>query len=299
MQDLISFKDLKKEDADSILSSAKEMEENLYKKYSLHKGKLATLAFFEPSTRTSLSFQAAARRLGIEIINYSHNTSSSKKGESFEDTIKMFDGYSDVIILRHPDAGSAQLAADVANSPVINAGDGANQHPTQALIDLYTIQKKFGKIENLNISLVGDLKYGRTVHSLIYALAMHNANITLISPKELEMDLKIIENVKKKFNAKLTLSQKIDAKNADVIYMTRIQKERFTHPLEAEKMQGSYSLSSSILKNAKKEMIILHPLPRLEEIPAEIDSSPHAYYFKQAHNGVPVRMAILHHCLSR
>jgi aspartate carbamoyltransferase catalytic subunit len=232
-------------------------------------------------------------------ISYNHEQSSSKKGESLRDTIKIIDGYCDAIAIRHPSEGAARLAADVASAPVINAGDGSNQHPTQTLIDLYAIKKSKGKFEGLNVSLVGDLKFGRTTRSLSYALAMLGANVHLICVPGLEMSPDVISEIEEKFGSKITQSQKFDISDADVVYMTRIQSERFDDKYLAKRLQENYALSKKILQTAKKEMIIMHPLPRLSEIPDEIDSSPHAYYFEQAKCGVPVRMAVLHDCLSK
>ena len=297
MHDLISFESQTKADVIKILDLSKKMDENLYAQHNLHEGKIASLMFFEPSTRTNLSFSAAAQRLGMGVLDYKKEFSSAKKGESLQDTIKIIDGYSDVIIMRHPNEGSAKMAADISKAPLINAGDGANEHPTQALIDLYTIKKAKGKLEGLNVSLVGDLKFGRTVHSLVFGLAMFGANITLVSPKGLEMDASIIERAKKA-GAKISCTQKMQLENADVLYMTRLQEERFSSPAEAKKHEGSYKLNTDSLKFAKKEMIIMHPLPRMAELPAELDSSANAHYFEQAKNGVPVRMAIIHDCLT-
>lgn len=299
MHDLISLRDLSKDNILEYLYLAQEMEKNLYSKYDLHKGKLFSTMFFEPSTRTNLSFQSAAQRLGMACIPYSHELSSSKKGESLQDTIKIIDGYADAIAIRHPSEGSARLAADVASAPVINAGDGSNQHPTQTLIDLYAIKKAKGKFEGLNVSLVGDLKFGRTTRSLSYALAMLGANINLISVPGLEMDAALTLELEEKFGAKISVCKTFDISDADVLYMTRIQAERFEDKYLAKKLQENYSLGKQTLKGAKEGMIIMHPLPRLSEIPQEIDSSPHAYYFEQAKCGVPVRMAVLHHCLSK
>jgi len=299
MRDLISFRDLTKEDVNRYLSLASEMEKDTGSKYSLHTGKLAATLFFEASTRTNLSFQSAAQRLGMNPVPYVHEASSSKKGESLSDTIKVVAGYADIMVIRHSKEGVARLAADLCDIPVINAGDGKNQHPTQTLIDLYTIQKSKGKIENLNVSLLGDLKYARTMRSLVYALSMFGANITLISPKGLELDSEVILESKKKFGANIIQKHDMNIKDADVVYAGRIHKERFEDPYTAQKVQAEFRISPKILEHAKKEMILMHPLPKIDEIPPEVDSSPHAHYFTQARNGVPVRMAILHDCLTK
>ncbi|PIT83960.1 aspartate carbamoyltransferase [Candidatus Micrarchaeota archaeon CG10_big_fil_rev_8_21_14_0_10_45_29] len=299
MHGLISLNTLEKKDIGHYLSLAQEMEKNLCSKFNIHEGKIASTLFFEPSTRTNLSFQAAAQRLGMGTLDYSHTTSSSKKGESLQDTIKIVANYSDIIIMRHSKEGAAKMASEICNIPVINAGDGANEHPTQALIDLYTIKKELKKLEGLNVCLVGDLKYGRTIHSLLRPLVLFGANITLVSPPQLHLEKKMLDSLKKELGAQISYADSIDTSNSDVIYMTRIQEERFPSKEEASALRGSYQLNAQMLENAKKEMIILHPLPRLDEIPAEIDSSPHAKYFEQAKNGVPVRMAILHDCLTK
>jgi len=299
MHGLISLNTFEKKDIGHYLSLSQEMGKNLFSKFNTHGGKIASTLFFEPSTRTNLSFQAAAQRLGMGTLDYSHATSSSKKGESLQDTLKIVANYSDIIIIRHPKEGTAKMASQICDIPVINAGDGANEHPTQALIDLYTIKKELNKLEGLNICLVGDLKYGRTIHSLLRPLALFNAEITLVSPPQLRLEAKMIDSLKSELGAQISYADSIDASHADVIYMTRMQKERFSSQQEAQALRALCQLTAQMLENAKKEMIILHPLPRLGEIPAEIDSSPHAKYFEQAKNGVPVRMAILHDCLTK
>ncbi|MFH0927729.1 MAG: aspartate carbamoyltransferase, partial [Candidatus Micrarchaeota archaeon] len=246
-----------------------------------------------------LSFQSAAQRLGMNPVPYNHETSSSKKGESLTDTIKIVSGYADIAIIRHAQEGVPRLAADICDIPVINAGDGKNQHPTQTLIDLYTIQKAKGKIEGLNITLLGDLKHARTMRSLAYALSMFGANMGFISPKGLEMDEEVISECKKLFSANITQSHEMQIKGADVVYAGRVHKERFDDPYKAQKLQEEFRISPKILEDAKEGMILMHPLPKIDEIPPEVDSSPHAHYFQQAKNGVPVRMAILHDCLTK
>jgi aspartate carbamoyltransferase catalytic subunit len=275
------------------------MQKNLKSSYTLHKGKIASTLFFEASTRTNLSFQSAAQRLGMSTIQYVHEASSSKKGESVSDTIKIVSSYSDIIAIRHPQEGVARLAGDICEIAVVNAGDGKNQHPSQTLIDLYTIEKSKGKIDGLNVTLLGDLKHARTMRSLLYALSMFGANVTLISPKGLEMDSSVICESKDNFGTKITQSNEINLKDSDVVYVGRIHTERFEDSYLAKKLQSQFRICASLLKNVKKDMILLHPLPKIDEIPAEIDSSSHAHYFEQAKNGVPVRMAILHDCLSR
>ncbi len=291
--DIISMRELDKKTIEAIFGRAEEMEKG---KFRERKGILAT-AFFEASTRTKLSFQSAAERLGMKVIDFAPESSSLVKGESFSDTIRTLDNYADAMVLRHPKEGSSRLAARLAGHPVINGGDGANEHPTQALVDLYTIRKEKGKIQDLNIVLFGDLKHARTMHSLIYALAMFGAKITLIAPKGMELAKEIVEEIKSKFGTKIMEKSAPDFADADVIYVTRVQEERFADKYEAKKIREQFRLRTSDLKAAKKDVIVLHPLPKIDEIEAEVDKSPHAKYFGQAANAVPVRMAIIDHCL--
>lgn len=254
---------------------------------------MATL-FFEPSTRTRLSFESAMKRLGGNVITMADAKSSSAvKGESVYDSAKVAEKYSDIIVMRHPLDGSARVAAEATNIPVINGGDGKNQHPTQTLLDLYTIKKTQKKINGLNVALVGDLKYGRTVHSLAYALKLFNCNLFLVSPKELSMPDHIIKELQQKMI--ITSHTKIEEiiNKVDILYMTRIQKERFADPAEYEKVKDEYMLKSSMLKNVKKNLKIMHPLPRVNEISIDVDATKYAHYFEQAGNGVPIRQAVL------
>jgi aspartate carbamoyltransferase catalytic subunit len=298
MRDLISIRDLEKKDIEAFLSEASAMERLLGKKQSnLLSGKLVANMFFEPSTRTNMSFQAAAKRLGARVLTFHSGSSSSAKGETLSDTIRMMDGYSDAIVIRHPVEGAARFAADIAAHPVINAGDGGNQHPTQTLIDLYTIKKLKGKIEGLNITLLGDLKHARAMRSLLYGLSIFGAQVTLSSPASLQMDEQILSEVASKFGAKPRQTSQIDLKGCDVLYVCRIQKERFSDPYEAERVQKEFRVGSSLLAEAEKGMAIMHPLPKVDEIPPEVDNTAFAKYFEQAKNGVPVRMAVLHRCI--
>jgi aspartate carbamoyltransferase catalytic subunit len=295
MHDLISIRDIEKKEILSILAESSNIEKNK-KKYSLVlKDKIIANLFFEASTRTNLSFQAATALLGGRTLEFRPSTSSTVKGESFADTIKIIDGYADGIIIRHPLEGSARFAADLAEHPVINAGDGGNQHPTQTLIDLYTILKIKKKIEGLNITLLGDLKHARAMRSLLYGLAMFGANVTLVSPPSLSMDNDILLEVKEKFGITPESTSKIDLKDCDVVYICRIQKERFSDPYEAEKIQKEFRIDFETLKKAKEDIAILHPLPKVNELPYELDFDKRAKYFEQAKNGVPVRMAVLKH----
>ncbi len=294
-RDIISIRDFKKEEIEYILKKSEEMERLLKRERELDvlKGKILACLFFEPSTRTRLSFEAAMKRLGGETIGFSKTEATSiAKGESFVDTIKTVENYCDAIVIRHPREGSARLAAEVSDKPVINAGDGANQHPTQTLLDLYTIKREKGTL-NLNIALLGDLKYARTIHSLAYALAMFKPRLYLVSPKELELPKEVLEEVecRCKVSVHRSLSEVIE--EIDVLYVTRIQRERYPDEKEYEKVKGAYKITLETLKNAKEGLIILHPLPRVDEIDPSIDRTKHAKYFKQVFYGIPVRMAIL------
>ena len=292
VQDLVSIRDTDKRWITSIFKLADSMNG----KAPINKlsGKVLSTLFFEPSTRTRLSFHTAAARLGIQLLDIeSVGESSMVKGETLVDTIKIVDGYADCIVLRHPLEGSARLAADLAEHPVINAGDGGNQHPTQTLIDLYTMNRLKKRIAGLRVSLVGDLKYARTMHSLLYGLAMFGAEITLISPKALEMEPTAIDDAREAFGATVDVSNKMDFRACDVLYVCRIQKERFADPYEAVRMQQQFRITLDSLEGAKDDMIILHPLPKVDEISPEVDRSEKVRYFEQARYGVPVRMAIL------
>lgn len=296
-KNIISIKDFSKKEISYIMEYAKKMVPYAHgEKYSeISKGKVLSSLFFEPSTRTRLSFDSAMSRLGGKVIGFSDpNITSRKKGESLADTIKMADSYSDVIVIRHPKEGAARLAAKFADSPVLNAGDGAGRHPTQCLLDLFTILTEKKKIKNKNIVVVGDLKYGRTVHSLAYALSLYGADLTFVSPKSLKMPKEVMDECKE-LGVEPSYTSKLNKaiKDADVLYVTRIQKERFPDAEEYNRVVGSYKINLDLLKSVKKDMIIMHPLPRVTEIEPGVDKTPHALYFKQAFNGVPVRMALL------
>jgi aspartate carbamoyltransferase catalytic subunit len=291
-RDIISIKDLSKADILKIISTAEKLENN--RKLLMEHKVMATL-FFEPSTRTRLSFTSAMERLGGKVLGFENSdVTSVTKGETVWDTIKMVEQYADIIVIRNPIEGSARLAAEASRVPVINAGDGANQHPTQTLLDLYTIKKEKGALDNLNIAFVGDLKYGRTVHSLSMALAYFNVAQYFIAPKALQMPKEYLEELSKKG---ISFIQEEDlmkiAKDLDIIYMTRIQKERFPDPVEYNKLKGIYKINKSLLKSAKKDVRILHPLPRVDEIDKDLDQTENAAYFRQAGNGVIVRQAII------
>lgn len=292
-RDIISINDFSKEEILHILKLVRQVENR--PKASILKGKILATLFFEPSTRTSLSFSSAMEQLGGEVIGFSNaNVTSIQKGESLWDTIKMTEQYADIIVIRHPLEGSARLAAEAASVPVINGGDGANQHPTQTMLDLYTIQKTKNKLDGLHIGFVGDLKYGRTVHSLVIALSHFNPTFYFIAPDELQMPESYTDELfQKKIKYFKTADLNRFAKEIDVLYVTRIQKERFPDPLEYEKFKGIYKIDEQFLQNVKKDLKIMHPLPRVGEIDKAVDSTSHAAYFGQAANGIPVRKALL------
>ncbi len=296
-RDIISIRDLSKEEIELILSEADKMLPIAEGRETseILRGKILATLFFEPSTRTRLSFETAMLRLGGGVIGFSTTEGTSvMKGESLSDTIKVVEGYADVIVIRHPYEGSAKLAAEVSAKPVINGGDGAGQHPTQTLLDLYTMKREAGGIDDKIIVLLGDLKYGRTVHSLSYALALFNTEIRLVSPPSLKMPEEIIRDLKE-LGAKVKeyTSLKEAIRDADILYVTRIQKERFPDPTEYIKVAGSYRIDLTILRDVKESLIIMHPLPRVDEIAPDVDKTKHAKYFIQSFYGVPVRMAIL------
>ena len=296
-RDVLSIRDFSPADIQLVLRTARKMVPIAIgeKRSRSLEGKILSTLFYEPSTRTRLSFESAMARLGGRALGFSSAEGTSvQKGETLADTIRMVEAYSDAIVLRHPHEGAARLAAEFTEKPVINAGDGAGQHPTQTLLDLYTIWDEKGSFEGQNVTLVGDLKYGRTVHSLAYALAELGAHLTFVSPPTLEMPPEILEQVKEKglsFRAAHRLEEVI--RDTDVLYVTRIQKERFPDPQEYEKVAGSYRVDMEVLRDAKRGLIIMHPLPRVTEIAPEVDRTKHAVYFKQAFNAVPVRMALL------
>jgi aspartate carbamoyltransferase catalytic subunit len=290
---LISINDFSRDEIIKILDLSEEFENNPHQ--PLLEGKVVGSLFFEPSTRTRLSFETAINRLGGRVVGFSDSASSSTtKGESLKDTIQMVSRYADLIVMRHPLEGSARFASEQSKVPVINAGDGANQHPTQTMLDLYSIRKTQGRLDNLNIFLVGDLKYGRTVHSLLMALSNFNPTFHFVSPRELRMPREyklFLEEHKIPYFEHGELSDIIY--KADIIYMTRVQKERFSDPMEYERVKNVYVLKNSMLEETKENMRVLHPLPRVNEIHPDVDNSPKAYYFNQAENGVYTRMALI------
>jgi len=296
-KDIISIKDFSKSEINHILKYAEKMIPFAKgeKQTTLLQGKILSSLFFEPSTRTRLSFESAMNRLHGRVIGFADPTATSqKKGETLADTIRMADAYSDFIVIRHPSEGAARLAAEFAEAPILNAGDGAGHHPTQCLLDLFTIYQEKKEIGKQNIILLGDLKYGRTVHSLAYALSLYGANLTFVSPKSLQMPREVVNECKQLGGSpKSTTKLEKSLSDADVLYVTRIQKERFPDLEEYNRVVGSYQITKTILEHAKEDLRIMHPLPRVTEISSEVDTTPHAVYFKQAFNGVPIRMALL------
>ena len=297
MAGLITMDDLSNEEIISILDDAERLlpvaKGDLY--LPLLQGKILGNLFFEPSTRTRMSFETAMKRLGGDVVNLGDvKTSSVVKGETLFDTIQMVDGYTDIIAMRHPRQGAARYAQDAAQVPILNGGDGAGHHPTQTMLDLFTIRQSHGKLENLKVVLAGDLRYGRTVHSLSHALIRFGCEIVLASPELLRMPKEIVEDLVA-HGAKVTETTDLygNLDSADVVYMTRIQKERFADEDEYVKVAGAYKLDASHLDGCKSEMIVMHPLPRVDEIHPSVDVTRHAKYFEQAFNGVVARMALL------
>jgi len=294
-RDIVSIKDFGKSDLEYIFSATDKIRAmKPGERGELGKGRTLGYIFYEPSTRTRMSFEAAMASLGGSFIGISELKSSSvEKGESLADTIRIIDLYSDVIVLRHPMDGSSRFAAELSENPIINAGSGSEEHPTQALLDLYTILKEKGRIDGLSIAIVGDLKYGRTVYSLLYGLANYKVDIHLVSPLSLAVRKESIYDVQGKL--KITEHSELDGvlQKADVLYVTRIQRERFPDLQEYEKVKGSYTIDNAMLGKAKKDVSVMHPLPRLDEISHSVDATKNAVYFRQAANGKELRAALL------
>jgi len=294
---LLSIQDFSKQEILHVLEAAKEFEKN--REQDFLRGKVIACLFFEPSTRTRLSFEAAINRLGARVIGFPDNKNTSQsKGETLEDTIKIVSNYVDMIVMRHPMEGAAAVAASVSPVPVINAGDGANQHPTQTLLDMYTILQTQGRLDGLTINMVGDLRYGRTVHSLSQAMSDFDPKFIFTAPEELRMPRKYLEE----FNAKgvpfvETASLEEHLNDCDILYMTRVQQERFPTREDYERVKDTYELTASMLSGVRPNMKVLHPLPRITEIAADVDDTPYAYYFQQAGNGMYVRMAVISYLL--
>jgi len=294
MKHVVSIEDLDKKSIMGILKRAKELlpvAKGKKKSKSLD-GKILATCFFEPSTRTRLSFESAMQRLGGSCIGFADPSATSHlKGETLSDAIRMVAGYSDAVVLRHPREGSAKLASEVSEVPIINGGDGAGQHPTQTLLDLFTIKDEIGKLDSLKVGMLGDLRYGRTVHSLSQALDRFNTNFFFISPESLAMPVHITDDLNGNWSTHESLSEVLP--KLDVLYVTRIQKERFPDIEDYKKVAGAYKINAVLLRNAKAKLKIMHPLPRVNEISTDVDETKHAAYFRQAFNGVPVRMALL------
>lgn len=294
---LISITDLTKDEIIRITELAAYFEEHPYK--PLLNGRVIASLFFEPSTRTRLSFESAINRLGARVIGFSDTANTSvSKGETFHDTIQVISNYCDMIVMRHSLEGAPRYASEFSKVPIVNAGDGANQHPSQTLLDLYSIKKTQGTLDGINIMMVGDLKYGRTVHSLLQALSHFNTKFTFVAPPELRMPEEYKQFLRDKGLEYTETTEIGDAINeADIVYMTRVQRERFTDPMEYERVKNVYVLKNSMLDGTKENMRILHPLPRVGEIAYDVDQNPKAYYFNQTENGVYTRMAIISYLL--
>jgi|TARA_Y100000031_G_scaffold113457_1_gene125345 aspartate carbamoyltransferase catalytic subunit len=291
---VVTIQDLANDDIVSVLDRARELLPVAHgdKRNDVLAGKILATCFFEPSTRTRLSFETAMHRLGGNVIGFADPSATSHlKGETLADAVRMVAGYADAIVLRHPQEGSAQLAAEISEVPVINGGDGAGQHPTQTLLDLFTIREEVGKLEGLTVGLLGDLRYGRTVHSLAAALARYDTTMHFIAPKSLAMPRRVTTELPDGWSAHAALDGILP--ELDLLYVTRIQKERFPDPEDYARVAGAYTISAEILRDAKPTLRILHPLPRVDEIATDVDGTDHAAYFRQAFNGVPVRMALL------
>ena len=296
-RDILSTEDLSREDIFQILKVTGRMEKlaRTRRVSPLLADRLVAVIFLEPSTRTRLSFETAILRLGARFVTVADpKSSSAAKGESLTDTARTVEGYVDCIVMRQPETGGAKRVADAVGIPVINGGDGSGQHPTQALLDLYTIQKEKGSLEGLTVAMVGDLKYGRTVHSLSYALAPFSPKYVYCSPAELKMPEAVARDVRARGVPVTETSDIREAlAQADLVYMTRVQRERFTDPAQYERLKGSYILNRKLVEEAKKGLIVMHPLPRVDEIAEDVDALPGAANFRQAHNGVYLRMALL------
>jgi aspartate carbamoyltransferase catalytic subunit len=297
-QDILSVNQFDRKKLAYIFQRSHEMREMVERvgACDLLHGNVLTCLFYEPSTRTSASFIAAMERLGGSVIPITQGVqfSSVSKGESLPDTIRTLEQYSDAIVLRHPEIGSAQVAADYAHVPVINAGDGAGEHPTQALLDLFTIQEELGRVDGLKIAMVGDLRYGRTVHSLTKLLLQYNVSLRFVSPDILRLPMALMnEVIDKGMDARETHDVADVIENSDVLYVTRIQKERFSDLAQYDEVKNLYEITPDIMKQAREKMVVMHPLPRVTEIHYAVDSDPRAAYFRQVKNGMYIRMALL------
>jgi aspartate carbamoyltransferase catalytic subunit len=296
-KNLISINDFSKEEILHILDVAQEFE--AAREQDFLRGKVVACLFFEPSTRTRVSFEAAVNRLGARVIGFPDDRNTSvTKGETLEDTIRIISNYVDMIVMRHPMGGAASLAAEYASVPVVNAGDGAKEHPTQTLLDLYAIRKTQGSLDGLKVNMVGDLKYSRTTHSLLQALSLFDTRMVFTAPEELRTPKEYLEILDAKgIPYEETSSLEDHLQDCDILYMTRVQQERFPSVEQYRALKDSYILSAGMLKGVKPGMKILHPLPRVNEISTDVDSTPHAYYFQQAGGGMYVRMAVIAYLL--
>lgn len=293
-RDVVSMQDFDRAEIEFILDRATEMQPLAEKGSDMLRGRILATLFFEPSTRTRLSFEAAMLRLGGGVIGFAESkVSSVAKGETLSDTVKVVESYADVLVIRHPDEDAAKVAAEAASVPVINAGSGSWEHPTQALLDLHTMQAAKGGIEGLTIALLGDLLYGRTVHSLIYALSNYDVKLYLVSPEQLRMRRDVLMDVEGKVKYVETGDLEAVLPELDILYVTRVQKERFHDPAVYEKVRDAYRIDSAFLKSAKEGLVLMHPLPRVAEIATDVDVTPHAWYFRQVKHGIYVRMALL------
>lgn len=294
-RDVITVLDFSREDLEVLFSETLNMERFAKSKLNMLNGRILALAFFEPSTRTRLSFETAMLRLGGSVIGFSGTEATSMaKGENLADTIRMLDSYANAIVIRHSLEGAARFAAEVAESPVINAGDGSQNHPTQAMLDLYTMWREFGTIDGLSIGILGDLRYARVVNSLIQALSYYKVKLHLISPEPLKPRRELLEFMSSRGMAYDWTDDPYKAiGDVDVLYVVRIQRERFPDPMEYERVRGAYRIDLKLIERARPSMIIMHPLPRVDEVDFAVDSTHHARYFKQAGLGVPLRMALL------
>lgn len=293
-RDIISIRDFSREEIDYILEMTDVVEPMARSGTHMLDGKIMATLFFEPSTRTRLSFESAMCRCGGNCIGFAEpKVASVQKGENLADTVRTVENYADVLVIRHPLEGAARLAAEFASVPIINAGTGAEEHPTQAMLDLYTIRKELGSIDGLNVALAGDLRYGRTVHSLAYALSLYNVNLYLVSPPLLRMRKEVLEEVKQRVGVEELEELSNVLPQLDVLYMTRIQKERFGSLDEYEKVSGSYRITANDLSPAKAGMIVMHPLPRVDEIAFDVDGTSHSKYFRQVWYGLLVRMSLI------
>ncbi|MDG7011151.1 MAG: aspartate carbamoyltransferase [Nitrososphaerota archaeon] len=295
-RDVVSARDFKRDQFEEILLGVEDLEKNRGSLDGALKGKLAALLFFEPSTRTYSSFQIAAEKLGMRVSGFAGPTGSSiTKGETLHDTLRMFEGYgADVFVVRHSKMGAARFAAEISDTPVISAGDGSREHPTQAMVDLYAIRKAFGRIDGLKVGMLGDLRYGRTSSSLAYALSNFDVDITFIAPEALQMRPEVTQLLKQRgVTPKKESALKSVAGDLDVLYVTRIQKERIPDPTEYERVKGMYEVNLEALRDAKPSLKVLHPLPRVDELSTDIDETNYAQYFVQAAGGLPLRMVLL------